>query len=365
MKIEYYEVTIGEIVEGFENNDEEGVVGFGGRLDIRPKYQREFVYDERVQMAVIDSVFKGYPLNVMYWVKKDADHYEMLDGQQRTLSICQYYMGEFFINLNGTLKTFFNLNADEKKAFLDYRLTIYVCSEGTSSERIAWFKTINIAGKELTNQEILNTEYSGEWLTAAKRKFSKTQCLAWKVGKDYLSGKPIRQDYLETVLRWISRGKIEKYMAQHQNDPNADQEWQYFQDVIHWVKVRFPKVRREMKSVDWGSLYNDYHDKPFSATEQEEQVKRLMIDDDVTRKSGIYPYLVTGEERWLNIRSFSEQLRREAYERQEGICPDCHRHFELEEMEADHITPWSKGGHTTAENCKMRCKECNRRKSDK
>jgi len=365
MKIELQRIKIRDLVDGYVNNEEEGVVGYGGRLDIRPKYQREFVYDDKKQAAVIDTIFKGYPLNVMYWVAKEDGTFELLDGQQRTLSICSYYVGEFFITLDGTLKSFFNLASDEKQRFLDYELMVYVCSEGTASERIAWFKTINIAGVELNNQEILNAEYSGEWLTAAKRRFSKTGCVAFKLGKDYMNGNPIRQDYLETVLRWISGGKIEEYMANHQHDKNADAEWQYFQMVISWVKALFPKTRKEMKSVDWGTLYNKYKDKPFSATELEERVAELMMDDDVTRKSGIYPYLITGDERCLSIRAFTDKMKREAYERQGGVCPVCGNHFEIEEMEGDHITPWHAGGPTIAANCQMLCKADNRRKGGK
>lgn len=365
MKISLKNITIRDLVDGFENNEEEGVVGYGGRLNIRPKYQREFVYDDKKKLAVIDTVFKDYPLNVMYWVAKDDGTFELLDGQQRTLSICSYYVGEFFYKLNGNLKAFENLTADERERFLNYSLTVYVCSEGTDSERIEWFRTINIAGVELNNQEILNAVYAGEWLTAAKRKFSKTGCVAYKLGHDYVSGTPIRQDYLQTVLRWMSDGKVEEYMSAHQHDANADQEWQYFQMVINWVKTLFPHYRKEMKSVEWGTLYNRYKDKQFSATELEARVSQLMMDDDVTKKSGIYTYLITGEERYLNIRAFTPNMKREAYERQKGICPDCHQHFELDEMEGDHLKPWHLGGKTTADNCQMLCRDCNRRKSGK
>lgn len=365
MKIDQISVTVRELVDGYENNDEEGVVGYGGRLNIRPKYQREFVYNGKQQAAVIDTVFCDYPLNVMYWVENTDGTFELLDGQQRTLSLCAYYNGEFFITLNGTLKAFYNLTADEREKFLNYRLTVYVCTNGTDSERIDWFKTINIAGAVLTNQEILNAEYCGEWLTAAKRKFSKTACVAQKLGKDYMKGSPIRQDYLETVLRWISNGNIREYMAKHQHDTNADTEWQYFQMVISWTKALFPTVRKEMRDVDCGTLYNEYKDKPFSATQLEKRVGELMEDEDVTRKSGIYPYLITGLERHLSIRAFTDNMRREAYQRQKGVCPHCNNRFEFSEMEADHITPWCKGGPTTVANCQMLCRDCNRRKSGK
>lgn len=365
MKIELNRIKIRDLVDGFADNDEEGVVGYGGRLDIRPKYQREFVYKEAQQKAVIDTVFKGYPLNVMYWVKNADGTFELLDGQQRTLSICSYFMGEFFIDLDGQLKGYGNLTADERERFLDYELMVYVCSDGTDSERIAWFKTINIAGEELKEQEILNAVYCGEWVTALKRKFSKTGCVAVKLGGDYVGGTPIRQDVLHKVLGWISGGDVAAYMARHQHDPNADREWQYFQQVVAWVRMLFPTVRREMKSVEWGNLYNMYKDSDFSSTELEARVAELMMDDDVTSKPGIYPYLITGDERSLSLRAFSPRMKREAYERQQGVCASCGRHFCFADMEADHITPWHSGGRTVAANCQMLCRDCNRRKSAK
>lgn len=365
MNIELHKIRIGDLVKGFKNNEEEGVVGYGGRLDIRPKYQREFVYKEPQRYAVIDTVFKGYPLNVMYWVKTLDGCYELLDGQQRTLSICSYYMGEFFYNLNGNMKGFANLTEDEKAKFLNYELMVYICTNGTDSERIEWFEVINIAGEKLTQQEIFNAVYCGPWLTLAKRKFSKNNCVAYKFGHDYMAGNPIRQDYLHTVLGWMSNDSIPQYMAQHQYDDNADREWQYFQNVINWVKVLFPNCRKEMKGVCWGLLYNKYKDESFSATELEKQVALLMEDEDVTKKSGIYPYLITKEEHWLSIRTFTDKMKREAYERQKGICAMCGNHFDLKEMEADHITPWSKGGRTIAQNCQMLCRACNRKKGGK
>ncbi|MBQ8774159.1 MAG: HNH endonuclease, partial [Muribaculaceae bacterium] len=218
---------------------------------------------------------------------------------------------------------------------------------------------------KLTKQEIRNAVYSGTWVTAAKRKFSKSNCVAYKLGQDYMSGNPIRQDYLEKVIHWISDGEIEKYMAIHQNDSNADKEWQYFQSVIAWVKILFPKYRREMKGVDWGCLYNKFKNNSYSTTELEEKVKHFMMDDDITAKKGIYEYLLSGDERKLNIRAFTDNMKREAYERQKGICPKCNKYFEIERMQGDHITPWCKGGKTIAENCQMLCVDCNRIKGGK
>jgi len=365
MDIKLHNITVRELINGFEDNEEEGVVGYDGMLNIRPKYQREFVYSPKQQEEVINSIFKGFPLNVMYWVKNDDESFELLDGQQRTLSICSFAEGEMFITLDGRTKDYGSLTDDQKSLFLDYPLQIYICENGTDSEKLDWFEIINIAGEKLTKQELRNAVYSGSWVTAAKKKFSKTNCVAYKLGQDYMSGNPIRQDYLEKVLGWISKGDIEKYMATHQNDVNADSEWQYFQMVIAWVRMLFPKYRREMKGLDWGDLYNRFKDNTYSATELESKIKKLMMDDDVTSKKGIYEYVLSGDERKLNIRAFSDNMKREAYERQEGICTHCNKHFEIDQMEADHITPWSKGGKTNGDNCQMLCRDCNRRKSGK
>lgn len=364
MKIIPKTIKIRELIDGFEDNEEEGVVGYGGKLNIRPQYQREFVYSPKQQEEVINSIFKGFPLNVMYWVKNGDGTFELLDGQQRTLSICEFAKGDMFITLGGRQKNYGSLTNDQQKLFLDYTLQIYICENGTDSEKLDWFEIINIAGEKLTKQELRNAVYSGAWVTAAKRKFSKSGCVAYKLGQDYVQGSPIRQVYLEKVLGWISRGNIEKYMASRQHASNADAEWQYFQTVIAWVKMLFPNKRKEMKGIEWGDLYNRFKDNQYSASELEEKIKALMMDDDVTNKRGIYEYLLSGNERKLNIRAFSSNMKREAYERQGGICSNCGKHFEIEQMEADHITPWSQGGKTIADNCQMLCRDCNRRKSD-
>ncbi|WP_165052407.1 MULTISPECIES: DUF262 domain-containing protein [unclassified Adlercreutzia] len=360
MKITLHETTVGEVYQGYINDDEEGVYALNGKLSIRPKYQREFVYDDAKRNAVIDTITKGFPLNVMYWVKTDGGYYEVLDGQQRTISFCEYLDGNFTVDYRG----FHNLTADEQKQILDYPLTIYIC-EGKDSEKLDWFRTINIAGEKLTDQELRNAVYAGEWLTDAKRYFSKTNCVAYRKGKDYLTGSPIRQDYLQTVLKWISNNNIEEYMARHQHDGNAGVEWAYYQRVIDWVRATFPNYRREMKGLDWGGLYAAHKDEVLNPTELEQRIKDLMIDDDITNKKGIYAYVLDGDERHLNIRAFTDKMKREAYERQDGVCPSCGGHFSIEQMEGDHITPWSEGGATTADNCQMLCRDCNRRKGGK
>ena len=241
---------------------------------------------------------------------------------------------------------------------------VYLCS-GTDSEKLEWFKTINIAGEKLTEQELRNAVYVGTWVADAKKYFSKNGCAAYGIGSNYLTGSANRQDYLETAIDWISGGEIEDYMSKHQHDPNALALWNYFQSVITWVKGTFPKYRKEMKGIDWGTLYNKYKDVLQDTAKLEAQITDLMKDEDVTKKSGIYPYVLTGEEKYLSIRAFTDNQKREAYERQNGICVKCGKHFELNEMEADHITPWHSGGKTSAENCQMLCKDDNRRKSGK
>lgn len=365
MKIALTMIHIRDLVAGYIDSEENGVVGYGGKLDIRPKYQRQFVYKPAQRNAVIDTVRKGFPLNVMYWVKKEDGSFEVLDGQQRTLSICQYVAGDFAIEGWGDKALFYdNLTSDQRESLLNYALSIYIC-EGSESEKLAWFRTINIAGERLTAQEIRNAVFAGSWTVDAKRYFSRTNCSAYGLAHDYLSGTCIRQDYLETAIRWISKGEIELYMGRHQHDPDASALWAYFQSVITWVKSKFPHYRKEMKGVAWGELFNRYGAEPrWSAEKLEEEVAHLMADSDVTKKSGIYTYLFDRDEHHLELRTFDGNTRREVYERQAGTCPHCGGHFKLEEMDADHILPWSKGGHTVAENCQMLCKKCNRRKSN-
>ena len=363
MKIELQKIKIRKVIADYKDSHEEGVVAYNGKLDIRPKYQREFVYKEKQRDAVIETVKKGFPLNVMYWMIRDDGGYEVLDGQQRTISIGQYVNGDFSLNN----RFFHNLTKEEQDKILDYELMIYLC-EGTDKERIDWFTVINTYGEKVNDQEIRNAVYTGPWLSDTKLKFSKSNCAAYLLANDggsLVSGSPIRQDYLETALSWINDGKIEDYMAKHQHDKNADELWSYFQDVIAWVRKIFSNYRKEMTSVNWGELYNRFKNEKLNATKLETEVKELMQDEDVTKKSGIYPYVLTRNEKFLNIRAFTDKQKREAYERQKGKCKKCKKHFEIEEMEADHIKPWHEGGKTTAENCQMLCKQDNRTKSGK
>lgn len=358
MKIELKPITVRELSDGYQDNAEAGVIGFGGKLDIRPPYQREFIYKDKQRDAVINTVRNDFPLNVMYWSVRDDENFEVIDGQQRTISLCQYVVGDF--SIEGL--AFHNLPKDKQDQILNYPLMIYFCS-GTDSERLGWFRTINIAGERLTDQELRNAVYSGSWVSDAKRYFSKST--RPKLGDDYLSGVAIRQEYLETAINWISGRHIEDYMSKHQHDKDAKELWQYFQVVINWVQTVFTKYRREMKGVQFGLLYNEYNDKKLDAKKLEKEIAELMEDEDITNKKGIYVYVLTREEKYLNIRAFTDKDRREAYERQKGICPKCKEYFEIEEMEADHIKPWHEGGKTIPENCQMLCKQDNRLKSGK
>jgi len=371
MKITHKHIKIRDLHAGFKDSGDAGVVGFGGRLNIRPAYQREFVYKDEQRNKVIDTVRKGYPLNVMYWARNPdpADPsddllagFEVLDGQQRTLSVCKYVSGDFSINE----QYFHNLTQDQQDQILDYELTVYVC-EGPESEKLEWFRTINIAGEKLTEQELLNAVYTGPWLTSAKTYFSKPNCPAYQLGSDYLTGSPIRQELLELALTWLSKGVPASYMSAHQHDKMAVELWNYFSSVINWVKATFPQLRKEMKSVDWGPLYDAHKDEDLDPAALEARIQELMLDEDVTRKAGVYPYVLNGKERSLSLRAFPEKVKREAYTKQAGICadgacPEKTRIFKFDEMEADHIDPWHAGGKSVLSNCRMLCKACNRRK---
>ena len=358
MKIELKKITVRDVTEGYVDNVGEGVLGYGGKLDIRPPYQREFIYGEKQRDAVIDTVTNNYPLNVMYWAVRDDGKFEIIDGQQRTISVCQYIDGVFAYDS----RYFHNLQDDEQAKILDYEMMIYQCS-GTDSEKLRWFKTINIAGKELTPQELRNAVYSGPWVSDAKHYFSKRGCVASVIASNYVSGSAIRQEYLETAIRWISKNNINEYMAKHQHDQNANMLRNYFQSVINWVEATFKKREKHMKNVDWGSLYDEYKDVQVDTDKIEEETKKLWLDDDITKKSGIYPYILTREERHLSLSAFKDGMKQKAFELQEGKCAKCKKQFELSEMEGDHIIPWSRGGKTIQDNCQLLCVKDHQAKS--
>ena len=374
MKITEKKITVAELCKNYKDDGDGGVYAYDGKLTVRPAYQREFVYKDKQRDAVIDSIRKEYPLNVMYWSKTDDDTYEVLDGQQRTISICQYVNKDYSINH----RFFHNLTDSEQKQLLEYELTVYIC-EGTDKEKLDWFRIINIAGEVLTHQELLNATYTGPWLADAKRYFSKRNCVASQMADGYMKGNPIRQEYLEKVLKWIAdRDGLDNgqaYMAKHQENNDASDIWLYYQTVINWAKMLFPTKRPKINAVqDWGLLYNKYHNNKYNPNDLEKEIQRLLMDDDVTKKDGIIPYLLSEkkntDEKVLNIRVFTEAQKMKAWEKQGHKCPLCQRkgietEYPFEEMHGDHKKPWSKGGPTTDDNLWMLCRECNLEKSDK
>ncbi len=370
MTISLHTITIRKLVDGYEDNKEEGVVGYGGQLNIRPAYQREFVYNLDKQRAVIDSIFKNFPLNVMYWVKIDDNRFEVLDGQQRTLSICEYYSKNFDVSVDGDNRFFHNLTQEQRSAFLDYQLQVYICENGTDTERLEWFKIINIAGLVLKEQELRNANYTGKWLSSAKLTFSKRKCYAFNYGGRYMQGEIARQDYLETVLTWAcDKDKVKlirTYMAKHQFDDDAEPLKQYFTDIIDWVESVFPDYSKKMQGLPWGIYYNKYKGNKYDKDKVGKRVKELMNDVEVTKYAGIYEYILGGEkdERLLSLRSFDEPTKRLKYKEQDGKCAICGKPFAYEDMQGDHIIPWSKGGTTIANNCQMLCVNCNLAKSN-
>ena len=371
MTIKQIKVTIGQLVAGYINNEEQGVIGYGGLLDIRPPYQREFIYNEKEQQAVIRTVMSKYPLNVMYWVKRDDDAerpYEVMDGQQRTLSLCRFVNKDFSIDF----QYFDNLPEDVINEFLEYPLIIYVC-EGKPSEKLEWFKTINIAGKPLNEQEINNAVYAGPFVSDAKRHFSKSNCGAYRLGRDLVNGTPIRQDFLKKALEWMAdhetrggkRQTAVGYMAEHQHDPNANNLWTYFQNVLNWAITNFDprKFKKIMKGLDWAMLYDKFGSETLDTAALGRRISTLMRDSEIQRQTGIIPYVLTGDEHWLDLRAFPDDIKLAVWEEQGHKCAICGKEFDYEFMEGDHITPWKEGGRTVKENCQMLCRECNRRKS--
>lgn len=408
MSISLTQIKLRDLFDGYKNNDENGVVGYHGRLDIRPKYQREFIYSEKEQVAVIDTVKKGFPLNTIYWaVARDEngdkildengeETYELMDGQQRIISICEFLSNHLVVNF----QKFFNIQKstpDIAEKILDYELQVYIC-DGSVSDKLAWFRTINIAGKPLTEQELLNAQYVGEWLTKAKEYFSKTSCNAAELmvirgrkAADYMSGSPIRQDYFSTVLQWIADFQNlaprsdhgDTYMANHQGDATATEIKNYFVSVMEWVGSKFKVWRKEVKGLPWGYWYNQVQQGKHagqiveqSAEVIERKILELIDDDEVQTVKGIYEYIIDGEERHLALRSFDDKIKRQVYEKQGHRCPYCDarksghtypgdvEEYDYRDMEGDHIIPWSQGGKTEISNCQMLCKWHNSHKSD-
>ncbi|WP_282675549.1 HNH endonuclease family protein [Lactococcus cremoris] len=373
MIIEPISIKVRDVFDSYKDKGDDGVFAYGGKLAVRPPYQREFVYDSIQSESVLNTVLKGFPLNVMYWVKVGEDKYEVLDGQQRTLSIMRYLEHKFPITLNDQKYYWDSLPDDKYESIMDYEFMIYIC-EGNESEKLEWFKVVNIAGVRLTDQELRNSVYTGEWLSDAKRHFSKRNCAAKGLSDRYITGDPNRQELLEKALKGICEYQgikdITEYMSLHKGDSDADELWQYFQDVINWIGKIFPNYYSNMKGIDWCHLYNVYHTNSYNSSIMNSEVKRLQEDEDVTKPKGIYEYLLCKDTdpfagRFLDLRGFDKRDKIAAYSRQEGICPICKQKFEYDEMEGDHIKPWSKGGPTVPENCQMLCKDCNGKKTDK
>ncbi|MGO1712155.1 MAG: HNH endonuclease family protein [Senegalia sp. (in: firmicutes)] len=357
-------IKVSDLIEGYVDLGNDGVIGYGGKLDIRPPYQREFIYDDARQEAVIDSVTSHFPLGIMYWVDREDGTYEVLDGQQRIISICKFYNRDFSLKSGNTPIYFHGLTSEEKKQFLNYELDVYVCS-GTEREKLEWFKRINVVGIELSNQELRNAAYTGPWLSSSKSYFSKNNAPVDEYNK-YMSGKKNRQEWLETALEWKShadygRSNVEQYMAEHQQDKNAEELWQYFFIVMNWLEMIFKKYRSQMKGIEWGVLYNEHKDqvRTLNSDQVEEDISYLIQHDDIKNKKGIYSYIFDRDEKHLNLRTFDTKQRAEAYERQNGRCNMCGEKFAIEEMHADHIVPFSKGGLTESDNCQMLCAKDN------
>ncbi|MBQ2892217.1 MAG: DUF262 domain-containing protein [Bacilli bacterium] len=385
------DITIGEICEGFQysESEEKGLFGWNGKLTIQPEYQRHYIYDNgKDDVAVIDSLLKGYPIGLIYFVETEDGRYEILDGQQRITSIGRYLTNWFaWIDSNGIPYKFRSLPEDLQEKIRTTKLTIYIC-KGEESEIKEWFKTINIAGKELKQQELLNAIYSGTFVTKAKEVFSNSHNSNLHKWLSYIKADVKRQGLLEVALEWVSRnwekeGNLEKYMSEHRYDDNIAELNNYFNDVINWVSTVFIDVKDEMQTINWGKMYEMYHKNPYDAQQIHEKVTKLYNDIFVQNKKGIFEYVLGGceDHKLLNVRIFDEPTKRAVYGKQteearnKGIsnCPLCavgnnsnkNKIWELREMDADHVTAWSKGGSTDISNCEMLCATHNRAKGNR
>lgn len=377
MKIERREIRVQELCKNYKDDGDDGVYGYDGRLTIRPNFQRAFVYSDQKRALVIDTVRKGFPLGLVYWNKTGDDSYEVLDGQQRIISISQYVDGDYAVKIDGNDKFWHNLTDAEKAQILDYKLMICIC-EGDEDEKLAWFKRINVAGEVLTNQELLNATYAGPWLSDAKAHFSKRGCVACKFSEGFVKGNAIRQEYLEKAIRWVALrdgfGSNDSYMAIHQKDENANDLWEYFQKVVDWAKSLFPRIdKRLTDSQDWGLLYVKHKDKQYDVATLRKEIEELLADEEVTNQPGTIPYVLSdktkNDEKFLSLRVFPEQMKRRVYEKQEHECPMCknsgiNTKYDFDAMQGDHIIPWSKGGKTVEDNLQMLCLKHNLEKGD-
>ena len=387
MEIKRVSIKIVDLCDGYKNDSEEdierGVYAYHGKLCVRPAFQRMFVYDKKQENAVIDTALKGFPLNIMYWVDNGDGTYDCLDGQQRTISLCNFVDGISSFqapwlkdNARIYIHTLKRIDPDLYAKFMNYELEVYIC-HGTKAEQMEWFKTINIAGEELYPQELRNASYVSRWLTDAKRYFSKAnasstaKCPAERLGGQYTNKNANRQEILEQVISWRIGSKedadICNYMEAHINDKDASDLWNYFNNVINWITTVFYETYdKGMATVNWGKLYNDYHTEDFDADEISEKFNELMmykatkeLDISVAK---ICEYCITRDEALLKHREFNEAQKTTMYNQQRGICPDCGKHYLKAEMHAHHIVPWYNGGATELANGVMLCEECHRQR---
>ncbi len=381
------DLTVADVCNGFVYNQLEGkgLFGLSGKLTIQPEYQRNYIYAEgggKREQAVIHSLLKEYPLGLIYFNKVAADRFEVLDGQQRITSIGRFVTNKFAV-MDGTNPQYFDsLPADQQKRIKDAKLLIYEC-EGTESEIKQWFETVNIAGVPLNEQELLNAIYSGPFVTKAKEEFSNSQNANIQKWSAYIKGSANRQDFLERALDWVSKGDIGSYMSAHRNDKNINELKAYFNAVIDWVSTVFTDVLPEMRDLEWGRLYQTYHGKNFDPKKMSVVVQKLAADDYVTNRKGIFEYLLGGstDKKLLAVRVFDEKTKRVAYNKQtqeaqakgKSNCPLCAvgdnankgRVYKLDEMDADHVSAWSKSGDSSAMNCQMLCITHNRAKGNR
>jgi hypothetical protein len=381
-------ISIGEICYGFEYNEYEGkgLFGLAGKLTIQPEYQRNYIYASdggKREGSVIESVLKGYPIGLIYFNKVSDDVFEVLDGQQRITSLGRFVTDKFPIkDENGMEQYFGGMAKNKQDKILETKLLIYEC-EGTESEIKEWFRTINIAGVPLNNQELLNAVYSGPFVTKAKEEFSNSQNSNIQKWGAYISGSANRQDFLERALEWVSKGNIGDYMSRHRKDKNIDELKTHFNNVIDWISSVFTDVENEMRGLEWGRLYEQYHNKIYNPTKVSKQVHNLYADPYVKNRRGVFEYILGGSEdtKLLDVRVFDEATKRSVYELQtikadkKGIsnCSYCaighnmnkDKIWNFNEMDADHVTAWSKGGETSIDNCELLCKTHNRSKGNK
>lgn len=381
------DLTVAQLCDGFVYNSFEGkgLFGLGGKLTIQPEYQRNYIYAEsggKREAAVIESLLKGYPLGLIYFTKVAKDKFEVLDGQQRITSIGRFVTNKFAIMDNGNPKNFDSLPADQRAKIRDSKLLIYEC-EGTETEIKQWFETINIAGVPLTEQELLNAIYSGPFVTLAKAEFSNSQNANIQKWTAYVKGSANRQEFLERALDWVSKSDIGGYMSAHRKDKNIDELKTYFNSVIDWVSGVFPDVESEMRGLEWGRLYETYHNKAYDPKKVSALVKELYGDPFVRKRKGVFEYILGGlkDTKLLEIRVFEESIKRSVYAKQTAAaekakksnCPLCAlghdanktKIYALNEMDADHVTAWSKGGSSESKNCQMLCKTHNQAKGNR